>query len=122
MTVEDFMRLKTSKPFEVRSGSVVVKIYTSVNRSTGQLYTVSHYYLGKRTRKNFADLNKAKAHAQIVATKLSNGELQVLSLRDDDKARYVAALNTLTPTGNALESVCRIRACCPTTQRNGFDF
>ena len=100
------MQPKKPKPIEVRSGSVVVKIYTTPNRSTGQLHTVSHYHLGKRTRRNFADLEKAKAHAQSVAAKMSNGELHILTLRDEDKSRYVTALQALAPTGKALEVAC----------------
>lgn len=98
------MRREKLEPIEVRSGSVVVKIYTTKNRNGSRLYTVSHYHLGKRVRKNFADLDKAKAHAQSVAICIANGELHVLTLKDEDKIRYVAAQRALAPTGVSLET------------------
>ena len=106
MTFGSVMPRPKPKVQEIRSGSVVVKIYTTANRTTGELHTVSHYHLGQRVRKNFADLEKAKAHAQSVAAKLSNGELYILTLRDEDKARYVAGLQALQPTGKSLEVAC----------------
>ncbi len=96
-------------PFEVKTGSVVVKIYrvknkvhtaTNVARDS---FMVSYSAQGKRTQKMFADFEAAKAHAKSIANTMAQGELDVLELRSVDRRIYIAAVNHLRPTGVSLE-------------------
>ncbi|MGH8093208.1 MAG: tyrosine-type recombinase/integrase [Chthoniobacterales bacterium] len=92
----------SEKAITVKSGSASVKIY--IGRSRGNaLYTVAHYHGGRRVRKVFADLKKARDDARMKAQLLQTGEMQALTLTDKDKAAYVAALESLRPTGKRLE-------------------
>src|SRR5260370_9840496 len=86
----------------VRSGSVSVKIYFGKSRGN-PFYTVMYYHGGKRIRKVFADLKKAREEARAKAQMLQTGELQALTLTNADKAAYIAALDSLRPTGKRLE-------------------
>src|SRR5881394_2634092 len=88
-------------PLEVWNGSCVVKIYEPKDRSKG--YIISYYTKGKRIREGRNDFAQAKRHAQLVAAKIAQGELEVLKLRDQDRFVYLRALETLQPTGSALD-------------------
>jgi len=90
------------KVITVKSGSASVKIYSGESRGN-PIYTVAYYHGGKRVRRVFADLNEAREEARAKAVMLQKGELQALALTDKDKAAYVAALESLGPTGKRLE-------------------
>lgn len=90
------------KVITIKSGSASVKIYTGESRGN-PLYTLAYYHAGKRVRKVFADLKEAREEARAKAQMLQTGELQALTLTDKDKAAYVAALESLRPTGKRLE-------------------
>jgi hypothetical protein len=92
----------SQKVISVKSGSVSVKIYSGKSRGN-PLHTVAYYYGGRRIRKVFADLKTAREEAQAKAQLLQTGELQVLTLTNKDRAAYVAALESLRPTGKRLE-------------------
>jgi integrase len=92
----------SQKVLAVKSGSVAVKIYSGESRGN-PLYTVAYYHAGKRIRKVFSDLTAARKEAQAKAQLLQTGELQALTLTNKDKAAYVAALESLRPTGKQLE-------------------
>ena len=89
-------------PLEVRSGSVVVKIYRVQNKGRPS-FMVSHHADGRRYQKMFAKFAEARADAGAKATAMSRGELDVLELRSVDRIAYLHALETLQPTGMALE-------------------
>ena len=92
----------SEKVIAVRSGSVSVKIYFGKSRGNS-LYTVTYYHGGRRIRKVFANLKKAQEEARAKAQMLQTGQLQALTLTNADKAAYVAALESLRPTGKRLE-------------------
>jgi integrase len=89
-------------PFEVKTGSVVVKIYQVTNKDRPS-FMVSFSAHGKRTQKMFAVFDEAKAWAKSVANSMAQGELDVLELRSEQRMAYVHAMNALEPTGVALE-------------------
>ncbi|NBV24630.1 MAG: site-specific integrase [Proteobacteria bacterium] len=98
------MKVKTDCPAEapilVKRGSVTVKIYTesnSVNGATYQQFTVVYYDGTQRKRKKFGKLADAKREADLVATKLSRGEHQVLQLTSTDRMIYLEAMERLRP-------------------------
>ena len=66
------------------------------------LFTLAYYDGAKRVKKRFADLEEAKQEAELAATKLANGEGQVLRLTSLDRANYLQALDTLRPLGRQL--------------------
>ena len=90
------------KVITVKSGSASVKIYAGESRGNS-LYTVAYYHAGKRVRRVFGDLKRAREEARARAQMLQTGQLQALTLTDKDKAAYVAALESLRPTGKRLE-------------------
>ncbi len=93
---------KTKFPITVKRGNVRVKIYfTPTNGCDG--FTVAYYFGGKRQRKCFADLNKAKLEAETTATKIAEGEMNVLTLTSEDRTAYVRAVEMLKPIGTPLE-------------------
>lgn len=89
-------------PITVRRGNVRVKVYLTPTHGC-DAYTVAYYFGGKRQRRTFADLDLAKQEAEIVATRVSAGELDVLSLTSDDRTAYVRSMALLKPTGTPLE-------------------
>jgi hypothetical protein len=98
-------------PHEVKSGSVVVKIYRVANKqdkegNIRQCFMVSYFNSGKRKQKMFSEFEGkkgAKAFANATADTLSRGELDVLRLRSTDRIAYVHAVNELRGVGVALE-------------------
>jgi len=89
-------------PFEVKTGSVVVKIYQVTNKERVS-FTASYSAQGKRKLKMFALFDEAKAWAKSIANSMSQGELDVLELRSEQRMAYVHAMKELEPTGVALE-------------------
>ena len=86
----------------VKRGNTIVKIYRTPTKGCDS-YTVVHYLGDKRQRKTFANLELAVTEAEMVATKLSTGELDVLTLTSNDRFAYVRAVQALKPTGVPLE-------------------
>ncbi len=77
-----------------------MKIYTAKNRANGTSYaqyTLVYYEGAQRRKKNFGDLEEAKQEAKLTATKLANGENQVLRLTSTDRTIYLEAVSQLRP-------------------------
>jgi len=92
-------------PIEVKRGSVTVKIYTEVNRVNGVPYnqfTVVYYDGTQRKKKKFSALEDATREAKLTATKLANGENQVLRLTSTDRIIYLEAVSQLKPFSRPL--------------------
>jgi integrase len=93
---------KPKFPMIVKRGHTIVKIYKTPSNDSDQ-FTVS-YYLGRdRKRKTFADLGLAITEAETTASMLSQGELNVLELRNEDRLSYARAVEALKPLGVPLE-------------------
>ena len=84
-------------PLTLERGTSKVRIYRS-NRSENR-FTLSYYLAGKRIRKSFNDLSRAKAEGQVALTHLFNGEAEALKLNGRDRAVYVHAVNRLSRLG-----------------------
>jgi integrase len=90
----------SQKPVEIKRGSATVKIYTGSNRVGDKVYpqfTLVYYDGSQRKKARFADLGEAKREGELVATKLANGENDVLRLTSTDRAVYVQAVAHLRP-------------------------
>lgn len=98
-------RKKNAGPIVVKAGNVAVKIYPVKNRGS-QLYTLTYRATnGELVRRQFADLAKAKTEAEIVATKIQNGQVHVLELQSHDRDIYLQAQELIRPTGERLDLV-----------------
>ena len=93
---------KIKFPMTVKRGNVRVKIYSTPTNGCDS-FTVAYYFAGKRQRRTFADLELAKQEAELAATKICAGELDVLSLTSGDRTAYVRAMEMLKPLGTPLE-------------------
>ena len=89
-------------PLKIKVGSVTVKIYRSTNKGRPS-YILAHYFAGTRRLQAFVDLAEARTEARTIATKLSQGDLDVLQLRSADRVAYVRAVEALRPTEIPLE-------------------
>src|SRR5688500_14665214 len=85
-------------PMEVKSGSVLVKIYKVENKER-ESFMVSYFVGTQRKRKMFAEFGDAKKHAKSVGDTISNGEHDVLELRSKDLFIYQHAKAALAPLG-----------------------
>ena len=79
-----------------------MKIYLTPSKGSDQ-FTVAYRFGGKRVRRTFGDYHRATTEAETVATKLCEGELNVLTLQNEDRQVYVRAVEALKPTGVPLE-------------------
>jgi integrase len=83
---------------EVRHGSHVAKIYSAERQKNGSEYsehTLTYIEAGRRVRKTFSDLAKAKAEAEVVMEKIASGQSKVLQLTSTDRETYLIALDEL---------------------------
>jgi integrase len=98
-------RVKPEWPIEVKVGNVSVKVYRSEARGR-DLYTVAYRDTNRtRVKKSFADLEIAKVEAYAAATKIQDGQIDVLQLHSADRIAYQHALSVLRSTGKDLGSV-----------------
>src|SRR5215472_14070503 len=96
-------KLPRKFPHIIKVANVVVKIYRG--KAHGYpLFTVAYHRDGKPARKAFGRFERARLHAQEVATLTASGRVDVLSLTSADRDGYVAALNLLQPLGIPLHA------------------
>jgi integrase len=93
-------KLKPQPAAKVKRGSVEILIFQVLKRVGESKYTQFEftYYPhagADRERVRRADLEDAKREAEVVATKLSNGEGEVLKLTTSDRAVYLQSLDSL---------------------------
>ena len=89
-----------NEPIKVKRGNVTVKIYKGENTVAGKVYpsfTLVYYSGAQRIKRKFADMEEATREAELAATKLANGENEVLKLTSKDRAIYVQAVEELRP-------------------------
>ena len=78
-----------------------MKIYAGESRGYN-LFTLVFYEAGERKRRTFADLNKAKSEAEIIATRLENNQHDVFKLSNTDQQTFAVASRELSVTGTPL--------------------
>lgn len=93
---------KASKaPRVIRRGACEVRIYTTSNTVAGhdyeQFVVVHSKPEGGRVRRKFSDKAEAERAAEAIATKLANGQTDVLKLTNADATHYVEAVAALRP-------------------------
>lgn len=93
---------KPTFPIRVKVGHTIVKIHKTHSNGCDQ-FVVTHYLGSKRIRKVLADLEFARTEAEAIATTLSQGELNVLELKNEGRRSCVRAKTALEPTGVPLE-------------------
>ena len=96
------MKLPTTWPKIVERGHSVAKIYRTPSNGYDQ-FTVVYYLADNRVRRTFSEFPLAVTEAEIIATKLSEGELSVLQLKGDDRAAYLRAVQLIRSTSVPLE-------------------
>ena len=95
---------KITFPFEVKRGSVSVKIYRTPTNGCDS-YTLAYYQDGARKRPTFSTFQAANDEAEVVATRLGNADADVLTLASADRAAYLRARQLLDGIGAHIENV-----------------
>lgn len=90
-------------PVTVKRGSAVVKIYFTPSKGCDS-FTVAYWNDGKRVRKVYSSFQTAKLEAELAANQLTTGDLDVLTLKSEDRAAYLRALHHLDPIGIPIET------------------
>lgn len=93
------------EPLRVKRGNVTVKVYTGSTITNGTTYpqfSLVYYDGNRRVRQRFGKLDEATLEAEVVATRLANGENEVLKLTSADRSVYLQALNLLRPVDRPL--------------------
>jgi exonuclease VII small subunit len=88
---------------KVRCGSSSVTIYRQKTKRGYLAYLVRFYRGTEEVRITRSSFEEAHHEAKAAAENLAQGELDVLTLRSDDRLSYVRALKSLEPTGVSLE-------------------
>ena len=98
------MKLKNVRtwPKEVKTGSVLVKIYRIKNKGR-RSFMVSYFSQGLRKQKMFADFEKAYAEGKKVSDDVSNGDINSLNMPSKDRIMFNHAVKALEPTGVPLD-------------------
>jgi len=94
---------KIAFPFEVKRGSVLVKIYRTPSNGCDS-FTLAYYQNGVRKRPTFSTFQAAKDEAEIVATRLGNADGDILTLTSADRAAYLRARQLLDGVGTHIEN------------------
>ena len=81
---------------KIKHGSAVVPIYKGRVRKW-DCYTVAYHINGKRVRRNFGSLEKAKAEAQLMARKIQEGKSSSNDLSSAQRENHLAAERLVAP-------------------------
>lgn len=87
----------------VKRGYVTVKIYERVV-SGNTYHVVADYSSGTRKFRTFKSPKEARLEAELIATRMSVSDRDVLELRSEDRAAYLRAKSLLASSGVAIES------------------
>lgn len=82
----------------VKQGSAAVPIYQGKCRGSTR-FTVAFYHNGRRVRRSFGSLAKAKEEARTIALRIQRGMPDENDLRPGERACFRAALDLLAPLG-----------------------
>ncbi len=87
------------RPFAVvRHGSASVPIYVGKVKGSTR-YTLSFYLNGRRKRRTFASLEKAKKEARLVAQQIQAGQQHANDLRPHERESFLLATKLLEEIG-----------------------
>jgi len=88
----------------VKWGSSSVTIYRNKSKKGYRSFVVRYFLGSQEVRLTRANFEAAYKEAESAARSLANGELDVLTLRSEDRRSYVRSLANLKPTGVDLET------------------
>lgn len=100
-------------PLIIKRGAATVKIYRTPDSQKKDssrkpvrydAYTLTYTFGGKRIRKKFGDLNKARTEAELAAVAVANGAMASLQLTPGQIRDYCSAVENLKVTGIDLPS------------------
>ncbi len=77
--------------------------YLEYRRGRYKYYALFYYDGGRRRRETRSSYAAAKKRAEQIATAIQNGQTDMLSLRQADKACYLRSCEIIAPTGQTLE-------------------
>lgn len=89
-------------PIKVKRGSVEVRVYKTPTRGF-DAFTLCYYVDGKRRRRLLANLDEARDEANRVATELTQGDLQAVTLTNAERTSYLRARQHVDALGVPLE-------------------
>ena len=98
--IEDF-------PVSVKQGSCTVKIYRRVNKDYLEFKVIYYGKDGRRKFQTFADYTDAHKAATMAAESLATGNLQALTLTNEDALIYSRAKTALDPVKVPLDVAAR---------------
>jgi exonuclease VII small subunit len=98
------MSNKAKFPLAVKCGSSSVTIYCNKSKKGYSSFVVRYFLGSQEVRLTRANFEAAYKEAESAARSLANGELDVLTLRSEDRRSYVRSLANLKPTGVDLET------------------
>ena len=87
----------------VKCGSASVTIYQNKSKNGYFSFQVRYFRGADEVRVTRANFDQAREEAESAARNLANGELDVLTLRRDDRLTYVRSIEALKPSGVELE-------------------
>lgn len=105
------VRGRENDRLSIRRGSVEVPIYTTRNVVAGAEY-LKHEVVwydadGRRCKRRFSDLGKAKREASRLATRLANCDKETLKLSPADSIQFVESQELLRPFNLSIGSAIR---------------
>lgn len=101
------MSKKPKFPMVVKCGSASVTIYQNKSKNGYFSFKVRYFRGADEVRVTRANFDQAREEAESAARNLANGELDVLTLRRDDRLAYVRSIEVLKPTGVDLEAAAK---------------
>src|SRR2546429_4486230 len=100
-------KIPSEWPVKVRKGNTTLTIYYRTSTKNGKAYDefklVYRDADGKRRFESFADYADARNRADAVNATLSKGDIQAISLTNEDRLVYLRAVDSVKPTGLALD-------------------
>ncbi len=98
------MKIPTKWLEIIKKGNSSVKIYRAANKGYEDYKVVFYDGEGKRRFKTFANYADARAKANDVNASVASGDIGALTLSNQDRTIYLRAIESLRPTGIALDT------------------
>jgi integrase len=90
---------------DFKFGSIRIP-YAEYKRGRYTYFTLFYYDSGRRRLETRSTHAAAKTRASEIAERISRGELQMLRLKEADRASYLRSLDLIAPTKKSLELAC----------------
>jgi hypothetical protein len=94
-------------PMPVQCGCGRATIYKFHSKRGYDSFQVRYFRGTEEVKFTRASFEQALEEAQSAARSIANGELDVLTLRSDDRLAYIRSIETLKPTGVGIERATR---------------